>query len=226
VTPIFGYYERRRQPIVNYALIAVNVLVFIYQLTLGGINEDIFIWKFGLIPAELTRGVEFTLGPFGANIDSPIPTWGTVFSSMFIHGSILHIVTNMLFLWGFGDRLEDKLGHVLYLLFYLGAGVAAAWTQVAVDLDSVSVLIGASGAIFGVVGAYLLAFPYRNTIPLVIVFFLLPLVFGNLSPSLVGGRIAYMAHVGGFVTGILFMAGYKFLAREPILPRGPRLPGL
>jgi membrane associated rhomboid family serine protease len=225
VTPIFGYYERRRQPIVNYALIAVNVLVFIYQLSLGGINEDIFIWKFGLVPAELTGGQEFTRF-FGADITSPIPTWGTVFSSMFIHGSILHILTNMLFLWGFGDRLEDKLGHVLYLLFYLGAGVAAAWTQVAVDLDSVSVLIGASGAIFGVVGAYLLAFPYRNTIPLVIVFFLLPLVFGNLSPSLVGGRIAYMAHVGGFVTGILFMAGYKFLAREPILPRGPRLPGL
>ena len=220
----FDLLYRSRRPLVTFALIAINVVVFIYELSLGGLNRDIFFFQYGLIPAELSQGIEFkTLGgPFGPDITAPIPTWGTVFTSMFIHGGILHILGNMLFLYGFGGQVEEKLGHVKYLLFYLGAGIAAAWTQVATDLDSQTVLIGASGAIAGVVGAYLLAYPYRNTIALLIVFFILPLLFnvGSLGPGFPGTGVAYMAHVGGFVAGILFMAGYKkYLLREPILPR-------
>ena len=214
---------RSRRPLVNIALIAINVVVFIYVLSLSGLNEDLFVYKYGLIPAELSHGIEFgnLAGPFGPDITSPIPTWGTVFTSMFIHGGLFHIIGNMLFLYGFGDKVEQRLGHIKYLLFYLAAGVAAAWTQVATDLDSQAVIIGASGAIFGVVGAYLLAFPYRNTLWLVFIFFILPLVFpfGSINPVAPGTAIAYMAHVGGFVAGILFMAGYKFLMGEPILPR-------
>ena len=219
---------RSRRPLVNYSLIAINVVVFIYELTLTGLDQDIFFFKYGLIPAELSRGNEFTVlgGNSGPDITSPIPTWGTVFTSMFIHGGPMHIVVNMLFLWGFGDKVEYKLGHVKYLVFYLGAGVAAAWTQVATDLDSQMVMIGASGAIFGVVGAYMLAYPYRHAVWLLVALFILPLLFpfGSLNPANPGSGIAYMAHVGGFTAGILFMAGYKFILREPILPRAPWKP--
>ncbi len=215
---------RRGRPLVNITLIVINILVFIYTLALGGVDQHIFFWKYGLIPAELSSGREFTSlgGPFGPDIASPIPTWGTVFTSMFIHGGFLHIIGNMLFLWGFGDKVEYKLGHVKYLLFYAGAGVAAVWTQVATDLDSQTVLIGASGAISGVLGAYLLAYPYNRIMALMFVFFILPLVFsfGFLGPGAPGAGIAYMAHVGGFVAGALFMAAYKYVLREPILPRG------
>ena len=214
---------RSRRPLVNFALIAINVVVFIYVLSLSGLNEDIFFWKYGLIPAELSRGIEFRSlgGPFGPDITSPIPTWGTVFTSMFMHGGLLHIVANMLFLYGFGDKVEQRLGHIKYLIFYLAAGVAAVWAQVATDLDSNIPLIGASGAISGVVGAYVVAFPYRNTVALVFMFFILPPLFGlgSINPVAPGTGIAYMAHVGGFVAGILFMAGYKFLTGEPVLPR-------
>ena len=227
--PIFGLFFRSRRPLVNFSLIAINVVVFIYVLSLSDLNEDIFFWKYGLIAKELSEGIEFTNfgGSFGPDVTSPIPTWGTVFTSMFLHGGPLHIIGNMLFLYGFGDKVEQRLGHIKYLLFYLAAGVAAAWTQVATNLDSVIPLIGASGAISGVVGAYLLAFPYRNTLWLVFVFFILPPLFGvgSINPVAPGTGIAYMAHVGGFVAGILFMAGYKFLLREPILPRRRWRPG-
>ena len=226
---------------VNIALIAVSSLVFLYELSLGGISRDIFFFKYGLIAAELSRGLEFTRlgGPFGPDISSPIPTWGTVFSSMFIHGGFLHFIGNMLFLWVFGDNVEDRLGHVKYLLFYLGAGVAAAWTQVATDLDSQVPLIGASGAISGVLGAYLLLYPYNRITTLVLFFFItvirVPALLllgswfilqlfnglGSLGPAASGAGVAYMAHVGGFAAGVLFMAGYKLLLREPIWPPRP-----
>ena len=137
-----------------------------------------------------------------------------------------------------GDNIEDRLGHVKYLLFYLGAGIAAAWTQVATDLDSQTPLIGASGAISGVLGAYLLTYPYNRIRTLVFFFFItvihIPAVFllgfwfimqlfnglGSLGPAASGAGVAYMAHVGGFVAGVLLMGGYKLLLREPIWPSG------
>ena len=224
---------RRGRPVVSFGIIAICTVVFIYELSLGGLDRDIFFFKYGLIPSELTSGealeilpVRTPVGILGVDIASPIPTWGTVFTSMFIHGGILHLVANMLFLWGFGEGLEGRLGHVKYLLFYLGVGIAAAWTQIATNLDSQTPIIGASGAIFGVIGAFLLAYPYNRTIALLFVFLILPMFFnfGSLGISSSGSGIAYMAHVGGLVAGVLFMAGYKFLAREPILPRRLRRP--
>ena len=254
---------RIRRPVVNIALIAISTLVFIYELSLSGIAEHEFFFTYGLIAAELSGGVEFVnlvetiFGPIplnsvdaakvasggialGPGIDSPIPTWGTVFTSMFVHGGIIHFAGNMLFLWVFGDNVEDRLGHVKYLLFYLGAGVAAAWTQVAVDMDSQVPMVGASGAIAGVLGAYLLLYPYNRITTLIFFFFItviqLPALFvlgfwfvlqlfnglGSLGPSAAGGGVAYMAHIGGFAAGVLFMAMYKvLLLREPIWPRRP-----
>ena len=228
------------RPDVTIILIAISALVFIYELFLGGLDQDIFFFKYGLIPAELSQGIEFTRvgGPLGPDITSPIPTWGTVFTSMFMHGGFVHFIGNMLFLWVFGDNVEARLGHVKYLLFYLGAGVAAAWTQVAIDLNSETPLIGASGAISGVLGAYLLLYPYNRITTLVLFFFItvirIPALFvlgfwfvlqlfnglGSLGPAASGPGVAYMAHVGGFAAGVLFMAGYKFLLGEPIWPRG------
>ena len=221
--PFLSLLFRSPRPLVNFTLIAISAVVFIYTLALNGLDRDIFFFQYGLIPVELSKGLDFKVlgGPSGPDISSPVPTWGTVFTSMFVHGGWLHIIANMLFLYGFGDKVEAKLGHVKYLLFYLGAGVAATWTQVAIDLDSQIPLIGASGAIAGVVGAYVLAYPYRNTIALIVVFFLLPPLINVGSLGLVssGAGVAYMAHVGGAVAGVLLMAGYKFLLREPILPR-------
>ena len=219
---------RSPRPLVNSTLIALNALAFLYFLTLSDLETFQATYRFGLIPWELTSGESVKFLPVGTasrvvalDVSPPPSPWGTVFTSMFMHGGWMHIVGNMLFLWGFGDKVERKLGHIKYILFYLGFGIAAAWTQIAVDMDSRVPMIGASGAIFGVLGAYLLAYPYERAIPLLFVFFLLPLFFnvGSFGPADPGAGIAWMAHVGGFVAGVLAMAVYKRLLKEPILPR-------
>jgi membrane associated rhomboid family serine protease len=219
VIPFLVLLYRSRRPLVNITLITVNIAAFLYGLSLSGFDQRVFFLKWGLIPAELTSGKELPLLVV-TNAASPITPWGTVFTSMFIHGSILHIVGNMLFLWGFGGKVEEKLGHIKYLLFYAAAGVAAVWTQVAVDLDSRTPLIGASGAISGVVAAYMLSYPYPNAIWLLAIFFILPLFFsvGSVIPGTSGTQIAYMAHLGGLVAGALMVSGYKMALRQPILP--------
>ncbi|MFC1944844.1 rhomboid family intramembrane serine protease, partial [Chloroflexota bacterium] len=139
---------RLRLPIVNLSIIALCTAVFLYEQFLGGIDRDLFFFRFGLIPAELTQGVDYTTvstrsGP--ADISTPFSNWITMFSSMFIHGGWLHFLSNMLFLWVFGDNIEDRFGRLRYLVFYLGAGIAAAWMQIAIDVDSQVPMIGASG---------------------------------------------------------------------------------
>ena len=223
---------RSPRPLVNSTLIGLNVLAFLYLLTLDGLETVQATYRFGVIPVELTSGRSIELlsvtGIRNVALDiSPPPSpWGSIFTSMFMHGGWMHIVGNMLFLWGFGDKVERKLGHIKYVLFYLLAGTAAAWTQVAIDTDSRAPMIGASGAIFGVLGAYLLAYPYERALPLLFVFFLMPIFFsvGSLGPVDPGTGIAYMAHVGGFAAGVLLMAGYKYLLKEPILPQRPLRP--
>ena len=231
---------RSRRPLVNMTLIAASAIVFIYEVGIGGLEGlgelgstdriNDFLLTYGLIPIELTRDIELrpvfdssgTLRDFNA----PLSPWTSVFTSMFVHGSLLHLVGNMLFLWGFGGRLEEKLGHVKYLAFYLAAGVAAVWTQVATDMDSIAPLIGASGAIAGVVGAYLLTFRYPNTIWLLVVFFILPIIIGPAAGVVSSGaRVAYMAHFGGLVAGALMISGYKLLIRESLLPPAGWRPG-
>ena len=239
--PFLVLLYRTRRPLVNMTLITASVLVFAYQVAVGGLQGlgelgstdrlNDFTLTYGLIPADLT-----TDGPVAPRIDStgtlrdinpPFSVWTSVFTSMFIHGSVLHLVGNMLFLWGFGGRLEEKLGHVKYLLFYLAAGVAAVWTQVAIDLDSRAPLIGASGAISGVVGAYILTFWYPNSVWLLIVFFILPVIIGPIGMGVAssGPQVAYMAHLGGLVAGVLMISGYKLAIKESLLPPAGWRPG-
>lgn len=237
-----GELKTETRPYVNWALIGLCGLVFVYELIIGSTDQSIFFYKFGVIPKELAHGLDFdSLGTaYGRfDISSPIPNWATMFTSLFIHGGWMHLLGNMLFLWVFGDNIEDRFGHFRYLLFYLAAGVAAIWLQIAVDTTSTVPTIGASGAIAGVLGAYLLLFPYSRVSTLVFFFFitvvkipafvLLGFWFvlqffsgvGSLGIESQGG-VAYWAHIGGFLLGMAVVAMYKRAKGESIWPRGPK----
>jgi membrane associated rhomboid family serine protease len=236
--------KRSRRPFVNVAIIIICGVVFIYELTLGVNDRTIFFYQFGLIPSEVAQNFDYhtlNLGFGGGLVDitSPIPNWSTMFTSMFIHGDWMHFGANMLFLWVFGDNIEDRFGHFKYLLFYLAAGVAAVWLQVAIDTSSQIPTIGASGAIAGVLGAYLLLYPLSR-INTAVIFFLITFIripafillgfwfllqffsgLGSLGPSSQTGGVAYWAHIGGFLFGVVVVIIYLILTRRRIWPQGP-----
>ena len=230
------------RPVINLTLIGLCTIVFVYELVIGSSGRFIFFYQFGLIPAELAHGINYEslVTPAGTfDITSPIPNWATMFTSMFIHGDWMHFAFNMLFLWVFGDNIEDRFGHLRYLLFYLAAGVAAVWLQIAVNTMSQVPTIGASGAIAGVLGAYLLLFPYSRIRTAIIFFFItfvrIPALYllgfwfllqfvggiGSLGPSAQTGSVAYWAHIGGFVLGIGVVTLYKLATRQRLWPKGP-----
>ncbi len=216
------YPRRRSFPFVTITIVAVNVAVFAFELLvlLGGGSDalDAFIITFGTIPAAVV----------GAQA-SALPPYLTLFTSMFVHASLAHVGFNMVFLLPFGDNVEDRLGHLLYLVFYLLAGLAAAFAQIAVDPTSTVPSVGASGAIAGVLAGYLFFFPkgmvrvflfiwiiFQITfIPalLFIGFWFVTQIFSGVGSLGVGtaqtGGVAYWAHVGGFVAGLVM----AFLAR-------------
>lgn len=231
----------RSRPIINLTLIGLCTAVFIYELVIGPLPRVAFFYQFGLIPAELAHGISYSTlrTPAGTfNVISPIPTWATIFTSMFIHGNWMHFAVNMLFLWVFGDNIEDRFGHLRYLLFYLAAGVAAAGFQTAINTMSDIPTIGASGAIAGVLGAYLFLFPHSRIRTVVFFFFiffiriralyLLGFWFllqffsglGSLGPSAQTGGVAYWAHIGGFVLGIIVAFSYKLATRRRLSSAG------
>ena len=204
----------------------------------GSIDVIRFWYTWGFIPEELTSGIEFPAwgnNSFSVDVDTPWPTWTTLLTSMFLHGGFLHLAGNMMFLWVLGDNIEDRLGHVKFLVFYLAAGVAAALSHLAIDPHSQAPMFGASGAISGVVGAYLLTFPF-NKIKALIIFYLitvveLPAVWllgGWFIWQLIQGvsslglsdhvSVAFFAHIGGFVAGVVLIAAYRLVIREPVLP--------
>ena len=231
-------------PVVTRALIGVNILVFLYELSVGGLglltggggtDITLFFLKWGFIPYEFTGGQEFTgvTGLPGADVDTPLPTWATMITSMFIHGGFFHLAGNMMFLWVFGDNIENLLGRVKFLVFYLATGVAAVLGHLMIDPQSQAPLIGASGAVSGVLGAYLVTYPFNRVRALVIFFIItvieLPAVFllgawfvwqliqglGSLAlPGTVS--VAFFAHVGGFLAGMVLMAAYRLLLRQPL----------
>ena len=207
----------RSTPVVTVLLMALNVLVFLYQasLEIGGQGDgsgaaQAFAMEFGLIPCRLTGSC-----PMAGDLPSPV---FTIFSSMFLHGSFFHIVGNMLYLWIFGNNVEDTLGHGRFTLFYLASGVAAAATQTLVGPGSQVPMIGASGAISGVLGAYLLLFPHSNVLTLVIFgffwrvvsipalvvlgFWMVVQILNGLGSFGAGGGVAWFAHIGGFFAGM------------------------
>ena len=192
--------SRRTLPVVTYALIALNILFFFVEL--GGGDAFIEMWAF--VPSR-----------FLAN---PVGDFLTIFTSMFMHGGWLHIGGNMLYLWIFGDNVEDRFGHMRYLVFYLTCGIAATFAQLAFSLGSGIPNLGASGAIAGVLGAYVLLFPQRRVtvvlgygvaqMPALIViglWFVLQLFsgIGSIAVTADTGGVAYMAHIGGFIAGIV-----------------------
>jgi membrane associated rhomboid family serine protease len=205
---------RRSVPVVTYVLIAINVLVFLLEVN----NGEEFIREWAFIPARFS-------GDPGANLT-------TVFSAMFMHGSWLHLGGNMLYLWIFGDNVEDRFGHAKYLAFYLLAGIAATFAQFAVTPESSVPNVGASGAIAGVLGAYILMFPHARVnvllgrqvvaMPALVVlgfWIVLQLLSGVGSIAYTDadvGGVAYMAHVGGFVAGFLMAFLFRGRSEPPL----------
>jgi membrane associated rhomboid family serine protease len=192
--------SRRTVPVVTYALIVLNVLFFFIELS-GG---ESFIQQWSVVPRRL--------------VANPAADFPTIFTSMFMHAGWLHLFGNMLYLWIFGDNVEDAFGHAKFLVFYLLCGIAATFAQLVLNMNSSVPNLGASGAIAGVLGAYILLFPRgqvrvlmgRGVIPLpalvVIGFWIvLQLVsgIGTISSTAETGGVAYMAHIGGFFAGML-----------------------
>lgn len=207
------------RPYVTYVFIALCVVAFVWQVSLGEEAGEVAIFRLGMIPARL----------FGFAETNPelatVPAWATVFTSMFMHGGLMHLGGNMLFLWIFGDNVEDSMGHFRFAAFYLLCGAAAALTQGFLNTDSTIPMVGASGAISGILGAYLLLHP-KATIK---VFIWLGIIFwiANVPAMLVLGfwfvgqlfnaatapadvpGIAFAAHIGGFVAGMVLIPVFK-----------------
>ncbi|MDR7415431.1 MAG: rhomboid family intramembrane serine protease [Armatimonadota bacterium] len=208
----------RRTPVMMLTLLGTNLLVFLYTVGLGSPEEIQALFEtYGLVPAKL-------LGPD--------PPYYTLFTSMFLHGGWLHLVGNMLYLWIFGNNVEDATGHVGFLVFYVLCGLAAAFAQILIQPASRVPMVGASGAIAGVLGGYLVLYPRARILALVPLgfflqlmevpallflpmWFLLQLVYGIASlgvRSEFGGGVAFWAHIGGFVAGLVCI---RVFARRP-----------
>jgi membrane associated rhomboid family serine protease len=205
--PIRDEIRTHRFPFVNYTLIALNIIVFIFEL-MAGPDLEAALYEIALIPANVTAG--FDLGDLKA-----------IFTSMFLHAGLSHLLGNMLYLWIFGDNVEDRLGHFWYLVFYLAGGIVAAFAHVALNPNSVIPTVGASGAIAAVLGIYLILFPQVKVLTFVPIgfflrltllpaslllgfWFVLQLFNGLLTLGLADmGGTAFWAHIGGFVFGVL-----------------------
>jgi membrane associated rhomboid family serine protease len=209
----------RITPLVTYVLIGLCVLVFLWQVALGPEGGQRAVYSLGVIPAVLLGDAQL---PPDLAIVGP---WATVFTSMFMHGGWMHLIGNMLYLWIFGDNVEDSMGHVRFIIFYLLCGVAAVFAQALPEPTSQVPMIGASGAISGVLGGYLLLFPHARVlvaIPLGFVMqmtrlpalWVLLLWFGlqllsNVLQGGAGAGVAFRAHIGGFVAGMALVALFK-----------------
>lgn len=206
--PIGDLNPRRHFPLATILIIALNVVVFFYQLLLPDEALNRLVLAAGLVPYEVTNR-------FG------VAVVGDLLTSMFLHGGWMHIISNMLYLWIFGDNVEDRLGLPVYAAFYLVAGIGASLAQVAINPASTIPTIGASGAIAGVLGAYLVMFPKTRVRTLILAFrfirivelpalvvlglwFVLQIFSGLASvTSMATGGVAWFAHIGGFVIGLL-----------------------
>ena len=234
---------RKITPYINYLLVALNIFVFIYYQRLG--TDELFTFSYSAVPAEIITGRDivteskqiedpfthrvFTLPGLGVTL---IPVWLTIFTAMFMHGGLAHLGGNMLYLWIFGDNLENRMGHLKYLLFYLLCGLIATLAHVATSLfspqNALIPSLGASGAISGILGAYIILFP-QNKVTLLFfpftlhvkaifalgvwIMFQLLSGIGFLGDGDSGG-IAYAAHIGGFIAGMMLV---KFFDSEKIV---------
>jgi membrane associated rhomboid family serine protease len=239
--------NRGTTPVVNYVLILINIFVFVFLQGLG--SNDKFTYAYSTVPGEIITGRDIVTRPVavenftGQRMEmpglqpTPIPVWLTLITSMFMHGGIAHIFGNMLFLFIFGDNIEDRLGHIRYLLFYLVCGIIAGlshvFTTAAFASDASSLLVpslGASGAISGVLGGYILLYP-TNRVVVLLGWFATPMpaflaiglwfVFqlisglGVLGSGSQAGGVAYAAHIGGFIAGLILIKIFALGRRPP-----------
>jgi len=244
-----------RTAILTIAFIVINVIVY-FVLQKGGIfsgPDDGIVVDWGAIPYEFTNpgdecgiardsvvceGMEGVTG----EADGQPPFWVTAFSSMFMHGSLLHLGGNMLFLWIFGNNVEDSMGHVKFFLFYVLGGLAAIAAQIAIEPNAAIPTIGASGAVAAVLGGYILLYPRARVVTLIFIIFFFTIIelpallilgfwflqqvafgaYGVANPTGGGGGVAYFAHIGGFVFGLiaikLFASRHKDYSPPPKYP--------
>jgi membrane associated rhomboid family serine protease len=211
--PLYDTIRARQFPFINWLLILSNAAVFWYELQLGESALDGFIFTWGLIPAEL--------------MTNPNGEWRTIFSSMFLHGGWFHLLSNMWVLYIFGDNIEDRVGSLRYFVFYLMSGIAAAFLQIFVMRGSSVPMIGASGAIAGVLGAYLISYPgarIASLVPILFIFTIVDipavlfLIFWFISQlysglftmqGSAGSGIAWWAHIGGFIFGLIMVSFFR-----------------
>jgi membrane associated rhomboid family serine protease len=207
-------------PVVTWALIAVNVMVFLYQVSLGPETSRLFIYQYGAIPAVVAGRQALRDGI------AAVPPVLSVFTSMFLHGGWMHLIGNLWFLWIFGNNIEEAMGGLRFLVFYLLCGVLASWSHIASNTGSTLPTIGASGAISGVLGAYIMLYPRARVWTLIFLgffiklfyipagiilgyWFLIQILNGSMAGSQAAGGVAFWAHIGGFVSGILLVGIFK-----------------
>lgn len=215
--PLHDDNPTERMPLVTIAFIAACVLVFLYQASLPVGPGQTFVFQYGAIPALL-----FGQGELSSHVVA-IPAFATLFTSMFLHGGLMHLIGNMLYLWIFGNNIEDVMGHAKYLVFYLACGLLAALSHAITDPSSPVPMVGASGAISGVLGAYILLFPRAHVLVLMPglgttrvaaglvlgMWFVMQLFSGGMSVGSKGGGVAFFAHIGGFVVGMALIGLFK-----------------
>ena len=206
-------------PFVTIILISINAVVFLYQLSLNNVSGKVFVFTYGAIPYELMNSINLPLTPY-------IPNSVTLFTSMFLHGGLFHLGGNMLYLWIFGNNIEDSMGHIKFVVFYVICGIAAVFAHTVINPGSKIPMIGASGAIAGVLGAYILLFPRAKVSTLIFFGFFIRIIeipalimigfwiviqflSGAMSAGVQGGGIAYFAHIGGFLAGFAFIVFFK-----------------
>ena len=225
--------DRRHTPWVTYALLAINIFVFFYLQECGA--NHAFTYAYSTVPAEIVEGRDIVIEQHDIpHQESPTPIYLTIITALFLHGGLLHLFGNMLYLFVFGDNVEDRLGKIRYLIFYLLCGIAATCGHIAFSYatgqNTLTPLLGASGAISGLLAGYVFLFPKKRVtlllwlliyirrfrVPAIFVisiWFALQLVSGYMSVDGDGG-VAYMAHIAGFLCGILLILGYKATARR------------
>ena len=207
-------------PFVTIGFVIACVSVFLYQFSLSDRGGELFVYQYGAIPA-----IVFGYADLPPDV-MVLPALGTLVSSMFLHGGWMHLIGNMLYLWIFGNNIEDVMGHGKFIVFYVTCGCLAALSHAVIDPDSVIPMVGASGAISGVLGAYLLLFPRARVLVLIPLgfftrmmyipagwvlglWFLMQLLSGGLSLGSQGGGVAFFAHIGGFLVGMLLIGFFK-----------------
>jgi membrane associated rhomboid family serine protease len=220
VIPLHDDNPTRITPFVTIGLIAACTVVFFYQLSLGSRGGELFVYRYGALPAVLFGRESL---PSGVAV---LPASFSLVTSMFLHGGFLHLIGNMLYLWIFGNNIEDAMGHFRFIVFYLVCGVIAASSHAMTDPGSAVPMIGASGAISGVLGAYLLLYPRAHVLVLIPIWifirmfyvpaafvlgfwFLMQVLLGAGSLGRGGGGVAFFAHIGGFIAGMALIGLFK-----------------